>query len=105
MFFEEGNIILEMHDLLLAGHGMIRDPDMGHMEIIEFKGPITTGNIEIKPIETLNANGDMFPRFEIGEVSIVLDKLNTVVVAHGQTPLFKSHGFEEAVREWLMKES
>jgi hypothetical protein len=36
----------------------------------------------------------MFPKFTIEEVNLVLDEPNTSVVAHGQTPLFKTKKFE-----------
>jgi hypothetical protein len=62
-----------MHDIELVGHGMLRDPEYGHIEIIEFHGPIKTGNILIHPEETLNEHGDMFPRFVIEDVEIILD--------------------------------
>lgn len=83
VFFEDDKIILEMHDLELVGHGMVRDPEMGHLEILEFNGPISTGNIIINPEEVLNELDEMFPRFGIEEVNIVLDKANTIVMAHG----------------------
>ena len=46
----------------------------------------------------------MFPRFEVVEVNIVVDEQGTDVVAHGQTPLFKTKEWEQAVRKWLGKE-
>jgi hypothetical protein len=93
-----------MHDIELVGHGMLRDPDEGHLEVIEFNGPIKTGNIVIHPEETLNAEGDMFPRFAIYDVEVLLDLPNTIVMSHGHTPLFKSKKFEDAMKAWLENE-
>lgn len=83
-------ITLELHDLELVGHGMLKDPESGHLEVIEFNGPIKTGNILIQPEEELNAEGNMYPRFTIIDVDFVLDHNNVIVTCHGQTPLFKS---------------
>lgn len=62
---------------------MIKDPEMGHLEVIEFNGPISTGNIILRPEEVLDEKGDMYPRFAISEINIVLDHANTVVMCHG----------------------
>jgi len=34
LFFDEGQIMIEMHDLSVAGHGLIRDPETGFIEIL-----------------------------------------------------------------------
>ena len=83
LFFDEGLITLEMHDLVIAGNGMIKDPETQFIEVIQFSGPIQTGNIIIKPEEIIKENGDMYPKFFIDEVNLVLDEANTNVVAHG----------------------
>lgn len=97
-------ITLELHDLELVGHGMLKDPESGHLEVIEFNGPIKTGNILIQPEEELNAEGNMYPRFTIIDVDFVLDHNNVIVTCHGQTPLFKSLKFETAMKKYLKSE-
>jgi hypothetical protein len=82
LFFDDGVITLEMHDLYIAGSGMITDPETKYLEILQFRGPISTGNIIIKAEEVIKDN-DMFPKFTIEEVNLVLDEPNTSVVALG----------------------
>jgi hypothetical protein len=83
LYFEEGNIIIEMHDLEVVGSGLIKDPDNGNIEVINFSGPITTGNIVIHPEEELHQDGEMYPRFSVVEVNIKLDQTNVIASAHG----------------------
>jgi len=64
------------------------------------------GNILIQPQE--NSNSMMrtcIPKFEIQEVTLIVDEANTLVIAHGQSPLFKSHKFEKALKQWLHEET
>jgi hypothetical protein len=100
VLFDDGQITLEMHDLFIAGNGMLTDPETKYLEVMHFKGPISTGNIVIKLEEIINHN-DMYPKFNIEEVNLVLDEPNTQVTALGQTPLFKTQKFEKAVKKWL----
>lgn len=46
----------------------------------------------------------MYPRFDIMEVNLVLEADSTVVSTKGNTPLFKSKKFEEAVKKMLHSE-
>lgn len=100
-FDEDGVITLEMHDLVLVGTGMIKDAESGNIEAIEFKGPLNTGNILIKPEEVMAENGNIYPKFTVTEVNLILDEQNTVVNAHGKTPLFKSQKFTTSISKWL----
>lgn len=36
VFFDEGQIMLEMHNLQINGHGMLKEPENGLMELITF---------------------------------------------------------------------
>ena len=54
VFFDQGLITLELRELELVGHGMMRDPETSNLEIIQFNGPIKTGNFIIQPEEELN---------------------------------------------------
>jgi hypothetical protein len=89
-----------MHDIFVEGNGMLKDPDSGNFEVIQFRGAVTTANIVLDPEEIVR-EGAMYPHFAVKEVVMKMDKENTVVVAHGQTPLFKSKKFEEAIKKWV----
>lgn len=93
-----------MHDLYIVGNGMIIDPETKFMEVLQFRAPVKTGNIMIRPEEIL-MNDEMYPKFEIVEVNIIIDEESTTVMAHGQTPMFKTKKFEIALKNWLHEES
>jgi phage tail tube protein FII len=68
----------------------------------------------MKPEEILSKEeGDMLPRFAITDVNMTLDQEDTVVSVHGSgsgvhlntPPLFRTKRFEEAMREWLARET
>jgi hypothetical protein len=42
LFFDDGMIVLEMHDLEFSGTAIIEDPESKSKERIEFKAPINT---------------------------------------------------------------
>ncbi len=42
MFFDDGQIIMEGHDLEFTGSGQIRDPSTKAVEKIEFTAPMST---------------------------------------------------------------
>lgn len=71
-----------MHDLQVHGHGMIKDPENGNIELITFIAPVQTGQIIITPTETVR-HSEMYPKFIVEEVNIILDEGNAIVSAQG----------------------
>jgi hypothetical protein len=65
VFFDDDVITLEMHEVFIDGSGMINDPETGHLEVISFRAPISTGNIVLNPEETIGESGDLYPRFMV----------------------------------------
>ena len=49
VFFNEGTISIEMHDLNIFGNTSVKDPDTGILEKISFRVPVSVGYIEITP--------------------------------------------------------
>lgn len=108
VLFDDDRITLEMHDIFVDGSGMVTDPETQHLEVIQFRGPITTANIVLNPEEVIReryGNHDMFPQFKVEEVKLQVDQQNTIVTAHGQTPLFKTKKFEDSLKKWLQQET
>ena len=54
LFFQEGLLTLEMHDLYIVGTGMLKDPDTQNLDVLQFRAPISTGNIVIRPTEVIH---------------------------------------------------
>ncbi|CDW83288.1 UNKNOWN [Stylonychia lemnae] len=104
VFFDEGQILLEMHDLYVGGSGLIVDPENGNIENVTFTAPIKTGQIFITPSETIR-HSELYPKFMIDEVNIVIDEASIIATAHGKTPLFKTQKFEDAIKNWLHSET
>lgn len=71
---EAGLITLEMHDIFVDGSGMIQDPESKNLEVITFRGPITTANVVLRPEEEIRGKGDdMYPKFSVEEVTLKVD--------------------------------
>lgn len=45
VFLDEGQIIMEMHDLEFSGKGMIEDPDSGAKESVAISAPINSAQV------------------------------------------------------------
>ncbi len=54
--------------------------------------------------EQLSEWNSVLPRVNVNEVIFTLDENLIVVNALGDLPLYKSHGFEEQVKRWLVRE-
>jgi len=116
-FRDNGLIILEIKEdsLFVDGSGMLTDPQTGHLEVVQFRQPVRSLTIEMKPEEILSKEeGEMLPRFAITDVNMTLEQDDTLVSVHGSgsgvhldtpPPLFRTKSFEEAMREWLARET
>lgn len=62
---DEGQIILEMHDLEFSGSSMIQDPRSNLKERVEFTAPIGTCQIVLSLGEEYSSWGSLYPRVNI----------------------------------------
>lgn len=102
LFFDEGQLILEGHDLEFTGSGSIEDPTTKAVEKIEFTAPISTCQILMSIGEEYASWGSVYPRFNIEQTQFVIDETLVIVSAFGELPLYKSHQFEKAVKKWFV---
>lgn len=105
VLFENNQITIEMHDIFVDGTAMITDTETKHLELIHFRAPVSTANVVLDPEVVMRGNNDMYPKFEVIDVGMDIDMVNAAVSVQGDTPLFKTKKFEEAVKRWLKKES
>ena len=104
LMLDEGQIVLEMHELEFVGQGKIQDPESGKFEKINFEAPINTAQIILTLSEELSAWNSVYPRMNVNAVIFSIDENLIVVNAKGDLPLYKSHGFEEQVKKWFVRE-
>lgn len=102
MMVDEGQILLEMHDLEFSGNSMIEDPKTKSKERIEFTAPISTCQIVLSLGEEYASWGSLYPRLNIDEVALQVQDDLIVVSAFGDLPLYKSHEFEKSVKKWFV---
>lgn len=101
LFFDEGQLVLEGHELEFAGSGMVVDPQTKAVEKVEFRAPLTTMQIVMTLGEDYAAWGSLYPRILFDEVVFQIDEQLITVSAFGELPLYKSHQFEKSVKKWL----
>ena len=101
LFFDEGQLVLEGHELEFAGSGLVVDPTTQAVEKIEFRAPLTTMQIVMTLGEDYAAWGSLYPRILFDEVVFNIDEQLITVSAFGELPLYKSHQFEKSVKKWL----
>lgn len=65
MMVDEGQILLEMHDLEFSGNGLIEDPKTKNKERIEFTAPISTCQILLSLGEEYASWGSLYPRINV----------------------------------------
>ena len=90
VFFDEGNIILEAHDLEFSGRGEIPLKGKGE-ERVEFHAPISTCQIVMSVAEEYATWGSVYPRINVDQVMMNIDEQLITVSAFGDLPLYKSH--------------
>lgn len=69
MMVDEGQILLEMHDLYFVGKGTIEDPKTKAKETIDYNAPISTCQILLSLGEEYAAWGSLYPRVNVDQVT------------------------------------
>ncbi len=104
MIVDEGQIVLEMHELEFTGSSMIKDPSTGSQERIEFTAPIGTCQIILSLGEEYASWGSLYPRVNVDQVKFEVQPDFIIVSAFGDLPLYKSHEFEKSVKKWFVSQ-
>lgn len=104
MIVDEGQVVLEMHELQFSGSSKVKDPETNKQERIEFTAPISTCQIVLTLGEEYAQWGSLYPRVNVDQVVFQVQNDLIVVSAFGDLPLYKSHEFEKSVKKWFINQ-
>jgi hypothetical protein len=65
MIVDEGQVVLELHELEFSGSSRIKDPETNKQERIEFTAPISTCQIVMTLGEEYASWGSLYPRVNV----------------------------------------
>jgi len=91
VFFDNGQIVMEISGLEYVGSGRITDPDSGRQESIDLKASLDLCQLVLSLDQELTDEGYIYPKVEISEIAFQLHPDMFIVNAHGDLPLYKSH--------------
>jgi hypothetical protein len=102
--FDDNQIIIESHELEFQGLGLIKDPNTGAVEKINFHAPMSTCQLVMSLGEEYASWGSLYPRFNIDQVLFQVDNSLVTVSTFGDLPLYKTHQFEKSVKTWFVSQ-
>ena len=91
LFFDQGQIVMEIAGLEYHGVGRITDPQTGQQEDIELRATLDLCQMVISLEQELTEEGFIYPHIEISDVAFTLHPDMFVVDARGDLPLYRSH--------------
>ena len=102
VFFDEGQIVMEIKDLEIRGSGEI-ESNTGTTEILKIRAPIELCQLVLTPEQELSDDGILHPKFEIADSVFQIHKDQFYVDVTGDMPLYKEAKIEKEIKEWLEK--
>ena len=91
LFFDQGQIVMELTGLEYTGTGKITDPKTGTQETINMKAQLDLCQLVMSLEQTLSDEGNLYPKIEISEAAFTLHPDTFMVNVEGDLPLYKSH--------------
>jgi hypothetical protein len=101
LFFDQGQIVMELAGLEYIGSGKITDPETGVQEKIDLSAKLDLCQLVLSLEQELTDDGNLYPKIEISEVAFTLHPDTFIVNADGDLPLYKNHKFEEGIKKWM----
>lgn len=72
LFFDQGQIVMELSGLEYVGTGKITDPETGVQEQIDLRAQLDLCQMVMSLEQTLTDEGNLYPKIEISEVAFTL---------------------------------
>jgi len=104
LFFDQGQIVMEINGLEFRGFGSIVDNRSRKKEKITFTSDIDLAQLVMSLDQEVTDEGNLYPKVEISEVAFTLHPEQFKVDVAGDLPLYKSREFEDAVKKWMNAE-
>ena len=91
LFFDQGQIVMEISNLQFFGNGMVVDPDTGVKERIDLIVDMDLCQIVMNLEVDKREDGNVYPMIKIDDVAFTLDAKSFHMQAEGDLPLYKAH--------------
>eukprot|EP00356_Strombidium_inclinatum_P013346 CAMPEP_0170482128 /NCGR_PEP_ID=MMETSP0208-20121228/2281_1 /TAXON_ID=197538 /ORGANISM="Strombidium inclinatum, Strain S3" /LENGTH=692 /DNA_ID=CAMNT_0010754929 /DNA_START=16 /DNA_END=2091 /DNA_ORIENTATION=- len=104
LFFDQGQIVMEINGLEFSGNGMVVDSKSGSKDRIFFNADVDLAQLVLSLDQELTDDGNLYPKVEIADVALTLHPEAFNVKVEGGLPLYKSKQFEESVKKWMAKQ-
>ena len=93
LFFDQGQVVMEVNDLEFSGSGLITDPETKVQEKIDLHAPLDLCQIVMSLNQEVSAEGSLLPKIEITDVALTLHKDQFRVNTNGQLPIYRNRQF------------
>ena len=104
LFFDQGQIVMEINGLEYQGRGSITDPNTGIQETLTLKAQLDLCQMVLSMDQELTDEGYVYPKISITDVAFTLQPDMFLVRASGDLPLYKNQQFETSIKKWLTGE-
>jgi hypothetical protein len=74
LFFDQGQIVMEINGLEFVGSGTITDPNTGKQDTVNLKASLDLAQLVLSLDQELTEEGYIYPKIEISEVAFTLHK-------------------------------
>ena len=101
LFFDQGQIVMEINGLEYNGTGRITDPSTGTQENIKLSCKIDLAQLVLSMDQELTDEGYIYPKIDVSEVVFTLNQDLFQINLEGDLPLYKNHRFEEGIKKWM----
>ena len=101
LFFDQGQIVMELNNLEFAGAGLITDPQTGLEEQITVNAALDLAQLVLSLDQEITADGNLYPKIEVTEIAFTLHPEIFGVSVSGDLPLYRSREFEAGIRKWM----
>lgn len=101
LFFDGGQIVMELNNLEFAGKGLITDPQTGLEEQITVNAALDLAQLVLSLDQEITEEGNLYPKIEITEAAFTLHPEVIGVSVSGDLPLYRSREFEAGINKWM----
>lgn len=100
LFFDQGQIVMEINNLSYAGHGEITD-SAGNSGVLALHAPLEFCQLVMSLDQVVNDEGSLLPKITVSDVAFQLKKDAFSISIDGNLPVYETSQFKEGVKKWM----
>lgn len=104
LFFDQGQLVLEVGDLEFSGTGLITDPETKVQAKIELHAPLDLCQIIMSLEQQVSSEGSLLPKIDVTDAALTLHKDQFRVETQGQLPIYRSNQFKSGLQKWMLSQ-